>query len=225
MPIALFDLDHTLLDGDTNNLWISYLVEQGHVAADTLARQDAYMVQYGMEQLDIAEYLGFHLSLLSARPLHAWEAIRTGFLQDVILPRISRDGLSVLEAHRRDGHRMAIVTATHSFLSGAIGKAIGMEVIAPEVEVVDGQVTGRILGQPAFRERKVARVEAWLGQALPRTPDGQSYFYSDSVNDLPLLEAVSNPVVVNADARLARIAAQRGWPQLGWLALAPATDA
>lgn len=222
MPIALFDLDHTLLDGDTNELWISYLVEQGHAAEDTMARQNAFMVQYSLEQLDIDEYLRFHLGILSARSLDAWDPITTRFLQDVILPRLSPDGLSVLEAHRRDGHRMAIVSATHSFLSGAIGDAIGMEVIAPVVEIQDGQVTGRILGLPAFREKKVARVEAWLGCSLGSDAARESYFYSDSVNDLPLLEAVSNPVAVNPDDKLAQVASQRGWPQLSWLALEPA---
>jgi HAD superfamily hydrolase (TIGR01490 family) len=218
MPIALFDLDHTLLDGDTNELWVSYLVGQGHAAEDSMAQQNAFMVQYGLEQLDIDEYLRFHLTILSARSLDAWDTIRTRFLQDVILPRLSPDALSVLEAHRKDGHRMAIVTATHSFLSGAIGDAIGMEVIAPVVEIVDGQVTGRVLGAPAFREKKIARVEAWLGCSLGSAIATQCYFYSDSVNDLPLLEAVSDPVAVNPDDRLARVASQRGWPQLSWTA-------
>jgi len=221
MPIALFDLDHTLLDGDTNNLWISYLVEQGHASADTMERQEAFMVQYGLQMLDIDEYLRFHLAILSVRSLDAWDPIRARFLQDIIMPRLSPDGLSVLEAHRRDGHRMAVVTATHSFLSGAIGDAIGVEVIAPVVEIEDGRVTGRILGLPAFREKKIARVEAWLGEALRDVPEGQSYFYSDSANDLPLLEAVGNPVAVNADDKLAQVALQRGWPQLSWHAMAP----
>lgn len=224
MPIALFDLDHTLLDGDTNNLWIRYLVERGHAAVDTMERQDAFMVQYGLEQLDIDEYLRFHLAILSARSLDAWEPIRARFLSDVLVPRLAPDGLSVLEAHRRDGHRIAIVSATHSFLSGAVGNAIGVEVIAPVVEIKNGRVTGRILGLPAFREKKVARVEAWLGGALQDASGGQSYFYSDSANDLPLLEAVRKPVAVNADDRLARIASQRGWPQLSWRAVASATS-
>lgn len=218
MSVAFFDLDHTLLDGDTNNLWVAYLAEQQLLADEALLRQKDFMQQYSREELDIHEYLSFHLSILAARPLDAWMPIRSAFIESIVEPRISRQALAVVDEHKRQGRRVAIVTATHSFLSGVIGDRLGLEVIAPVVEIVNGRITGQIIGPPSFREEKIGRVEQWLGVVLPTLAPGRSYFYSDSANDLPLLEAVSDPVTVNPDEKLGRVAMQRNWPQLIWRA-------
>ena len=216
MSLALFDLDHTLLDGDSNTLWLDYLVGHGHLPAAVQKQQTDYMTRYAAEQLDIADYLGFHLQLLTQRPLAEWLVVRADFLAAEIVPRISLAARDAVALHRSKKHRLAIITATHSFLSSAIGELFGVPVIAPRAEVRDGYLSGRIEGALCFREQKLICLNAWqkcegLGDVI-----GTRYFYSDSVNDLPLLEAVSHPVAVNPDERLALLAQQRSWPMLQW---------
>lgn len=217
MSLALFDLDHTLLDGDSNTLWLDYLVGHGHLPAAVQKQQADYMARYAAEKLDIADYLGFHLQLLTQRPLAEWLPVRADFVAVEIAPRISPAARDAIALHRSKGHRLAIITATHSFLSSAIGGLFGVPVIAPHAEVRDGYLSGRIEGALCFREQKLTCLNAWLeregfGDDVIRA----CYFYSDSVNDLPLLEAVSDPVAVNPDARLAVLALQRSWPMMRW---------
>lgn len=218
MPIAFFDLDHTLLDGDTNKLWIEYLVENSHVPDTTLERQARFMEDYAQQQLDIDNYLAFHLSILALRPVTDWMPIRNVFIDKVIMPRIGQAARSMITEHRLQGHKMAIVTATHSFLSEPVGDQLGLEVIAPVVEIVNGQFTGNIIGPPAFREQKIIRVETWLGARLNTDASVPCHFYSDSANDIPLLQKVSHPVTVNPDPVLASLAKTNGWPVLVWSA-------
>jgi HAD superfamily hydrolase (TIGR01490 family) len=215
--LALFDLDHTLLDGDSNTLWLEFLAERGHLSPADTRRQADYLQRYVAERLDIVDYLGFHLGLLAGRPLHEWQTIRDEFLGDRIVPRIGAPARRAVATHRAAGHRLAIVTATHDFLSAAIGALLDVPVIAPRGEVRAGRLTGRVEGPICFREQKLACLDVWLEAAgIPPETVGQRHFYTDSANDLPLLEAVSHPVAVNADARLAAIARQRGWPLLTW---------
>lgn len=216
MSVALFDLDHTLLDGDTNNLWISYLVEQGLVPAAILDRQARFMQLYSQQLLDIDEYLQFHLRLLSARSVTDWHPVRAAFITEHMVPRISQAALAALEAHHQQGHRMALVTATHSFLADPVGQYLGLDVIAPVVEIHNDKITGRIIGPASFREKKIARVESWLGASLADSAHQAIFFYSDSANDLALLQAVSLPHVVNPDAILLDVARQNQWPVLSW---------
>ncbi|MGE0014246.1 MAG: HAD family hydrolase [Azoarcus sp.] len=217
MSLALFDLDHTLLDGDSNTLWLEYLVDNGHVPATVLAAQADYMARYAAEQLDISDYYGFHLGLLGARPLSDWLPVRKAFVASCIAPRISVEALVALAEHRAQGDTLAIITATHSFLSDAVGELLDVPVIASRAEVRKGALTGRIEGPICFREQKQSCLIAWLrAGGMDEGALRACRFYSDSANDLPLLEAVSHPVVVNADERLAAVAKARKWPALSW---------
>jgi len=217
MSLALFDLDHTLLDGDSNTLWLDHLVRHGHLPVDVQRQQADYMARYAAQELDIADYLGFHLQLLSKRPVAEWLAVRADFVATEILPRISPAARDAVAAHRANDDRLAIITATHSFLSSAIGELFHIPVIAPHAEIRDGHLSGQIEGELCFREKKLSCLNAWLARE-GRGHEGiaDCYFYSDSANDLPLLEAVAHPVAVNPDESLAALAQQRGWPILQW---------
>lgn len=218
MKLALFDLDHTLLDGDTNILWLDHLAQRGLAEADTIERQQQYMALYAREQLDMAEYMDFHIGLLRRRRISEWQAIVEHFVHSELVPRLAPAALAALETHRAAGHRLALVTATNSVLVGTLGRVLDIHTIASEVEIEADQATGRMLGQPSFREHKIARVQDWLGLPLSSDTILESHFYSDSANDIPLLQAVSHPVAVNPDAKLRALAEQQGWPQRCWKA-------
>jgi HAD superfamily hydrolase (TIGR01490 family) len=218
MKLALFDLDHTLLDGDTNILWIDHLAQCGLVEHDTIERQQHYMALYAREQLDMAEYMDFHIGVLRSRRISEWHPIVENFVHSQLVPRLAPDALATLESHRSAGHRMALVTATNSVLVGALGRVLNIHTISSEVEIEADHATGRTLGLPSFREHKVDRVEGWLGFPLACDTTLESHFYSDSANDIPLLMAVSHPVAVNPDAKLSALAEQNGWPQRSWRA-------
>lgn len=221
MKLALFDLDHTLLDGDTNILWIDHLAQRGLVTPDTIARQQHYMALYAREQLNMAEYLDFHIGVLRGRRISDWQPVVEHFVHSQLMPRLAPDALATLSAHRAAGHRLALVTATHSVLVGVLGQVLDIHTISSELEILDDHVTGRTVGPPSFREHKIARVQDWLGLPLASETIVESHFYSDSANDIPLLQAVSHPVAVNADAKLRALAEQRGWPQRHWRATEP----
>ena len=218
MKIALFDLDHTLLDGDTNILWIQHLAQQQLVPPQTVARQQSYMDMYAQERLDMAEYMVFHMDILRTRSMAQWQPIVAHFVQTELVPRLAPEALQAVQAHRAAGHRVALVTATNSVLAGCLGRVLDMHTIATEIEVVDGHATGRTVGLPSFRAHKIDRVQQWLGCSLDSADITESHFYSDSANDIALLSRVSHPVAVNADAKLQAEALQRGWPQRCWKA-------
>lgn len=218
MHLALFDLDHTLLDGDSNTLWLQFLIANDLVPATVLSQQADYYQRYLAEQLDIADYLRFQLSLLSKRPLAEWLPLRQRFVSEIIVPRIADAAHEAVSRHRRQGDRLAIITATHSFLSEAIAALFDLPLIAPQAEQRAGALTGEITGIICFREQKILALQHWLAsERLELENFSRSYFYSDSANDLPLLQVVSHPVAVNADAKLAHIASQHNWPQQNWL--------
>jgi HAD superfamily hydrolase (TIGR01490 family) len=218
MRLALFDLDHTLLDGDSNTLWLGFLDAHGLLPAGALQRQAAEYARYEAGTLDIAAYLRFQLSLLSGRPLAEWLDWRTRFVAERIAPRIAAEAHAAVAAHRARGDRLAILSATHSFLVEGIAALFApIAAIAPQAEVVGERLSGRIVGEVCFAERKRGCLQAWLRQeGLAPESVAAAHFYSDSFNDLPLLEQVSHPVAVNADVRLAAVAAQRGWSRLAW---------
>lgn len=219
--LALFDLDHTLLDGDSNSLWVDFLVERGRLPTEARAQQARYLTRYRAEKLDILDYLGFHLRLLSSWPLAEWQPVLDEFVARRVAPRIGLAARNAVAAHRAAGHRVLMVTATHEFLAGAIGRSLELPVIASRGEVRDGYLTGRIEGTPCFREAKLSCLAEWLErEGLATAAIGKRYFYSDSANDLPLLTAVSHPVAVNPDSRLAAVAAERGWPIFDWRSVA-----
>jgi HAD superfamily hydrolase (TIGR01490 family) len=212
MRLALFDLDNTLLTGDSDYEWGQFLVDRGVLDRDVYEAQNrAYYEQYVAGTLDIHEYLGFALRPLAeptAQELEKWNA---EFMRLRILPMITPGARELTGRH--DGELRAIVTATNSFITAPIAREFGVpHLIATEPETVDGRFTGRVRGTPCFREGKIERVNAWLG-GLGHRLDGfeESTFYSDSHNDLPLLERVSRPVAVDPDEALAAEARRRGW--------------
>ncbi len=213
MILALFDLDNTLLAGDSDFEWAQFLIDRGVLDRATYeARNQAFYDQYKAGTLDIHEFLDFQLKPLSQYPRTVLDAWHAEYMKQRILPMI-RDSARALVDKHRDEVRV-IITATNSFVTAPIARAFGIEhLIATEPEVRDGVFTGGVSGTPCFREGKVERLEAWLAERGENIKSVlKSTFYSDSHNDLPLLEQVGHPVAVDPDAALRAHAAARGWP-------------
>jgi HAD superfamily hydrolase (TIGR01490 family) len=213
--LGLFDLDHTLLACDSDYEWGQFLVERGVLAREEYEAQNAaFFEQYKAGTLDIHEYLGFALRPLAAHTPQDLERWHAEFMRSRILPAITPGARALVRRHLAAGELCAIVTATNSFVTAPIAREFGVpHLIATEPEARDGRFTGRVAGTPCFREGKIRRVEDWLGGLGHRLEDfADSHFYSDSHNDLPLLERVRRPVAVDPDPRLAAQAARRGWP-------------
>jgi len=213
VKLALFDLDNTLLAGDSDFEWAQFLIEQGVLDREVYeARNEAFFDQYKAGTLDIYEFLDFQLKPLSRHPRAVLETWHREFMRRKILPIIRASARELVERHR--GDLRAIITATNSFVTAPIARELGVEhLIATEPEEREGEFTGQVTDIPCFREGKVQRLEAWLetqGQSLHGFE--QSWFYSDSLNDLPLLEKVTHPVAVDPDDTLRAQAEARGWP-------------
>ncbi len=214
MRLALFDLDNTLLAGDSDYEWGQFLVDRGVLERATYEAQNrAYFDQYAAGTLDIHEYLGFALRPLAEhepRDLARWHA---DFMRSRILPMVGPAARALVRRHLERGDLCAVITATNSFVTAPIAREFGVaHLIATEPESRAGRFTGRVAGTPCFREGKVRRLDEWLaaqGRALGDF--AESCFYSDSHNDLPLLERVSRPVAVDPDEALASAARERGW--------------
>lgn len=213
MRLALFDLDNTLLAGDSDFEWAQYLIERGVLDREVYdARNQQFFEQYKAGTLDIHEFLDFQLKPLSRHPRAVLEEWHREFMRTRVLPMITRKARDLVEGHHGDAR--VIVTATNSFVTAPIAREFGIEhLIATDPEEVDGEFTGRVAGVPSFREGKVTRVEAWLAE---RNLSWDSFedvaFYSDSLNDLPLLSRVRSPVAVDPDETLKNHALARGWP-------------
>ena len=214
MRLVLFDLDNTLLAGDSDYEWGQFLIDRGVLDRETYEAQNrAYYDQYVAGTLDIHEYLGFALRPLAEHPpgdLARWHA---DFMRLRIEPMITPAARKLVRGHLEAGDLCAIVTATNSFVTAPIAKAFGVtHLVATEPEMEGGRFTGRVRGTPCFREGKVQRLDEWLGSLRKRLGDfRESVFYSDSHNDLPLLERVTRPIAVDADGALAAQARRRGW--------------
>jgi len=217
MRLALFDLDNTLLAGDSDYEWGQFLVDHGVLEREVYEAQNrAYYEQYVAGTLDIHEYLGFALRPLAehaAPDLQRWHA---EFMRLRILPMITPAARGLVRRHLEADDLCAIITATNSFVTSPIAREFGVpQLIATEPEMRGGRFTGRVAGTPCFREGKVERLEQWLSGLGRRLDDfAESVFYSDSHNDLPLLERVTRPVAVDPDEALAAEAARRGWATL-----------
>jgi HAD superfamily hydrolase (TIGR01490 family) len=215
MRLALFDLDNTLLSCDSDYEWGQFLVDRGVLDREDYEAQNlAYYGQYVAGTLDIHEYLGFALRPLAEHApedLARWHA---DFMRSRILPSITPPARALVKEHLGRGDLCAIVTATNSFVTAPIAREFGVEhLIATEPEKRDGRFTGRVAGTPCFRAGKIQRLEQWLGAMGRRSADfAERWCYSDSHNDLPLLELATSPVAVDPDARLAAEARLRGWP-------------
>jgi HAD superfamily hydrolase (TIGR01490 family) len=213
--LALFDLDHTLLNGDSDHAWGHFLAEQGVVNGDEhRQRNEAFWAQYKDGTLDIDAYLRFALAPIAGKSDADLVVLQATFMREKIEPMIGSAALRLLKKHA--GELCAIVTATNAFVTKPIAQRFGVEhLIACDVEKVAGRYTGNPTGMPSFREGKVARVDAWLSSMGLRVEDFEtSWFYSDSFNDLPLLKRVNRPVAVNPDATLRQFAIEQGWPVL-----------
>ena len=212
MSLAIFDLDNTLLHGDSDHAWGEFLCEKGIV--DRTVYKDAndrFYQQYVDGTLDIYEFLEFALKPLTMFPNDQLDALHQEFMATKIEPMITDKALALLQDHKAKGDYLLIITATNRFVTAPIAARLGVdEIIATDPEHIDGLYTGKVAGTPCFQEGKVIRLHAWLADNV-HALEG-SYFYSDSRNDLPLLEVVENPVAVDADPTLTPIANERGWP-------------
>ncbi len=214
MKLALFDLDHTLLPLDSDHTWGVFTTELGWNDPVVFnQRNDEFYAHYQAGTLDIHDYVRF--ATRAARERGATEAAHAHarYMDEVICPRITPEALALVRSHQHAGDKVMIVTATNEFVTRPIAQAFGVaELIAVELERDDsGWITGEIRGTPSFREGKVTRVAQWLEQQGLDWGDVEMTFYSDSMNDLPLLEKAHHPVATNPDARLRQLATERGW--------------
>jgi HAD superfamily hydrolase (TIGR01490 family) len=211
--LALFDLDNTLLAGDSDFEWAQFLIEQGVLDREIYeARNNTFYQQYKEGTLDIHEFLDFQLKPLSRHRRRVLDEWHRRFMREKIMPMV-RPLARELVAHHR-GDLRAIVTATNSFVTAPIAREFGIEhLLATEPAHEDGEFTGQVTGSPCFREGKVARLEQWLAaRSQPLGSFARSWFYSDSLNDLPLLMRVTDPVAVDPDETLRAHAERQGWP-------------
>jgi len=212
MKLALFDLDNTLLDGDSDYAWAQFLIEEGVLhAGDYNAKNDYFYERYKDGTLDIHEFLDFQLAPIARRPRAQLDAWHNEFMQRKVRPMILPGAPELIAKH--SDALTAIVTATNRFITQPIADELGVaNLIATDIEEVDGTFTGKPRGTPTFREGKIERVNEWLASRGRKLADFESWFYSDSLNDLPLLERVTHPVAVDPDATLRAHASARGWP-------------
>ncbi len=216
MSLAIFDLDQTLIAGDSDFLWGEFLSEIGVVDTDTYQVKNQYFFgQYALGQLNINDYLEFCLAPLASSDSKILNTWHEQFMQLKIAPIILPKAQAVVNMHREQGDILLVITATNRFVAQPIAAQYGIDnLLATELEIKNGQYTGRVTGEPCFQSGKIRHLNTWL-EKTGESPEG-AYFYSDSHNDLPLLELVDNPIVVHADDILQKIAKQRDWLSLDW---------
>ena len=212
--IALFDLDHTLIPFDSDYEWNEFTIALGWRDGEEFRRaNDAFFAQYRDGTLNIHDYVRFATQAIRDRGATESIAAHARFMEAVVLKGIQKSALDLVQGHQQAGDMVVIVTATNEFVTRPIADAFGVqELIAIElVRDARGEFTGDILGIPSFREGKVTRVEAWLAARSLSWQDVETTFYSDSMNDLSLLEKATYPVATNPDERLRQLATERGW--------------
>ena len=211
MALAIFDLDNTLIAGDSDHLWGEFLVKKGVVDAELFKQKnDEFYQNYVDGNLDIYKYTEFSLAPLAENDMATLDALHNEFMDASIRPIMLSKAKQLVEDHRQRGDTLLVITATNRFVTQPIVKEFGIQnLLAIEVEQIDGRYTGKSVGVPSFKEGKVTRLQDWLsesGQSL----EG-SVFYSDSHNDIPLLDLVETPIVVDGDAQLLEHAAKNNW--------------
>jgi len=216
MALAIFDLDNTLLNGDSDHAWGEFLCEKGIVDVQEYRKANDYFYhQYVDGSLDINEFLNFALKPLKTHTtaqLNEWHA---QFMTEKVMPMMQTAALSKLAEHREKGDFLLIITATNLFVTKPIAQFLDVDdILATTPEIIDGEYTGSISGTPCFQAGKITRLQQWL-KGSEHTLEG-SYFYSDSRNDLPLLELVDHPVVVDGDDYLLKTAAEKSWPAISF---------
>jgi len=212
MTLAIFDLDNTLLNGDSDHAWGVFLAAQGIVDPEVHSKaNDQFYQEYLNGELDVFRYQRFVLEPLAQFSMDELHAMRERFMASHVQPMLQAKAAELLQHHRSQGHTLMIITATNHFITEPIADLMGIEhLIATNPEVVNGRFTGEVSGTPSFQGGKVTRLEQWLSEN-DETLNG-AWFYSDSINDAPMLEQVANPVVVDPDPRLEAMARERGWP-------------
>lgn len=212
MTLAIFDLDNTLIGDDSDNLWGQFLCEQGLVEqAEFGAQNDQFYRDYQSGGLNIDAYLRFALAPLRGRSMETLADWHQKFMRCKIEPILLPRATALITQHRERGHHLLVITATNEFITRPIVNALGIDdLLACEAEIVDGLYTGEPIGIPSYHAGKVSRLDIW--SAEHNIDLEGAYFYSDSHNDLPLLERIDNPVAVDPDASLRARAEQAGWP-------------
>ncbi len=215
--LALFDLDNTLLAGDSDYSWSLFLIEQGLLDASShRARNEQFYQDYKNGNLDIYKFLEFQLKPLSQHSVAFLDTLHLKFMQEVIRPMMTTKAQDLVNKHQAAGDLCLIITATNSFVTKPIAEAYGIKhLIGTDPEMIDGRYTGGVSGVPSFQAGKVIRINQWLADRQQQLSDFEtSYFYSDSHNDLPLMKLVTNPVAVDADETLTEYAKAQHWPHI-----------
>jgi HAD superfamily hydrolase (TIGR01490 family) len=217
LNLALFDLDNTLLAGDSDYNWSLFLIRQGLLDAKTHHdRNEQFYQDYKNGSLDIIEFLKFQLVPLSQHKKKFLDELHLKYMEEVIRPMMTVKAQELVDQHKAAGDLCVVITATNSFVTKPIATAYGIEnLIGSDPEMKDGEYTGGVSGTPSFQEGKVTRIKEWLANQGKSLDDFEkSYFYSDSHNDLALMKIVSDPVAVNADDILSTYAKEQGWPHI-----------
>jgi len=217
MSLAIFDLDNTLIGGDSDYLWGEFLCDEG-IISDRQSfekKNDYFYQQYELGLLDIYAWAEFSFEILSHYSINELEAFHVKFMAQKIEPIFLEKAQDCINSHKKNGDTVLVITASNTFVTAPIVKRYGINhLIATEPEIVSGRYTGKVSGIPCFKSGKIENLMPWLERNSESLKD--STFYSDSHNDLPLLELVDNPVAVNADKILAKIAQTKGWDILNW---------
>ncbi len=217
MNLALFDLDNTILAGDSDYNWSRFLIQEGYLdGAIHAEKNEKFYADYKDGTLDIFAFVEFQFKPLARNPRSVLNQLLKKYVEEVIKPMITEKARALVKKHQEVGDLIIVITATNSFITKPIAALFGIEnLIGTDPEEKEGEFTGKVSGLPSFKEGKVTRLEAWLkGKNLSLASFEKSYFYSDSHNDLPLMEKVTHPVAVDSDDILSEYATSKGWPQI-----------
>ena len=217
MNLALFDLDNTILAGDSDYNWSRFLIQEGYLdGAIHAEKNEKFYADYKAGTLDIFAFVEFQFKPLARNPRTVLNQLLKKYVEKVIKPMITEKARALVKRHQEEGDLIIVITATNSFITKPIAELFGIEnLIGTDPEEKEGEFTGKVSGLPSFKEGKVTRLEAWLkGKNLSLTSFEKSYFYSDSHNDLPLMQKVTHPVAVDSDDVLSEYAKSKGWPQI-----------
>ncbi len=214
MTLAIFDLDHTLINEDSDYLWGKYLVDHHIVEPDYYKKKnEQFYEDYQTGSLDIEKYLDFSLRPLTEHSIEQLYSWRDDFVSTVIEPIVAKNTPQLIQKHKDDGHTLIIVSATNRFVTEPIAQLLGIpNLLSTEPEIINNQYTGKYIGIPTFKEGKIKALNEWM-EINDHNLDG-SYFYSDSINDLPLLEIATHPIVVSPDERLKAISLKNNWLEI-----------
>jgi HAD superfamily hydrolase (TIGR01490 family) len=217
MNLAIFDLDNTLLDGDSDYNWGIYLVKKGYLDEEEYkVKNQKFFEEYQHGKLDIFAFAEFQFQFLKNNTRKFLNDVRSDYIDEIIKPMVLKKAVDLVSQHKEAGDSLLIITATNSFITKPIGELFGIEnLIGTDPEEHLGEFTGKVKGTPSFKEVKVTRLFDWLdARDFKLTDFEKTFFYSDSHNDLALLEVVTNPVVVNGDKILLEKAQEKNWPTL-----------